>query len=289
MTTKPQFLMNAEEAETAAHASASDLGGLSKAAVQAAGAPDTYRRALAFAEPKPTGMSVLIERVLRDDSIPFDKLEKMLAMQERIEAAQARKAFDQAISAAKGEIPEITKNRHVGFESKNGGAKTDYRHEDFAQIARAVDPILARHGLSYRFRTQQAEARVTVTCVLAHRDGHSEETTLTSNVDASGNKNPIQAVGSAITYLQRYTLKAALGLAVSNDDDGKGSGAPAGSINEDEFRIIRELLGKAGADEGKFLATFKVEMLEELPAAKFDAAKAMLWQKIAKAKEAGNA
>jgi hypothetical protein len=272
MTTKPQFLMNAEEAETVAP---------SKAAVQAAEAPDTYRRALAIAEPQPTGMSILIERVLRDDSIPFDKLEKMLAMQERIEAAQARKAFDQAISAAKGEIPEITKNRHVGFEAKNGGAKTDYRHEDFAQIARAVDPILARHGLSYRYRTQQTEARVTVTCVLAHRDGHSEETTLTSNVDASGNKNPIQAVGSAITYLQRYTLKAALGLAVSNDDDGKASGAPAGSINEDEFRIIRELLGKAEADEGKFLATFKVEMLEELPATKFEAAKAMLWQKIA--------
>jgi hypothetical protein len=267
MTGKPQFFMNAEEAETVA----------------------TPYHAPVIAEPQQSGISVLIERVLRDDSIPFDKLERMLAMQERIEAAQARKSFDQAISAAKGEIPEITKNRHVGFEAKNGGAKTDYRHEDFAQIARAVDPILARHGLSYRYRTTQAEARVTVTCVLAHRDGHSEDTTLTSNVDASGNKNPIQAVGSAITYLQRYTLKAALGLAVSNDDDGKASAAPAGSINEDEFRIIRELLAKAGADEGKFLATFKVEMLEELPAAKFEAAKAMLWQKIAKAKEAGNA
>lgn len=261
---KPQFLATAEEAETMQIMS------------------PTQHAAPALAQP--SGMVSLIERVLHDDSIPFEKLERMLAMQERIEATQARRAFDQAISAAKGEIPEITKNRHVGFESKReGGAKTDYRHEDFAQIARAVDPILAKHGLSYRFRTKQADARVEVTCVLAHRDGHSEETTLVSNVDASGNKNPIQAIGSAITYLQRYTLKAALGLAVSNDDDGSASGAQGGgktTITEEQFTQLRELVEAAGADEGRFLRHFRIEQLAELPQARLGEADAMLRAKI---------
>ena len=49
-----------------------------------------------------------------------------------------------------------------------------------------------------------------MTCVVSHRLGHSEENTLTAGRDESGNKNNIQAVGSTITYLQRYTLKAAL-------------------------------------------------------------------------------
>jgi hypothetical protein len=284
---QPQLSLDVEEAEEVAPV---QTKARRKAAVQAAEAPDTYRRALAVAEPQPTGLALVIERVLRNDDIPFEKLEKMLEMQERIDAMQARKAFDQAISAAKGEIPEITKNRHVGFEAKNGGAKTDYRHEDFAQIARAVDPILARHGLSYRYRTQQAEARVTVTCILAHRDGHSEETTLTSNVDASGNKNPIQAVGSAITYLQRYTLKAALGLAVSNDDDGATSGNAAGAdtITEEQFHTLKELMEQAGAG-GQFLNLYGIDHIGELPAKMFGPAQYALNQKIAARKAKGGA
>lgn len=61
---------------------------------------------------------------------------------------------------------------------------------------------------------------VTVTCIISHRDGHFEENTLSAGRDESGNKNSIQAVGSTLTYLQRMTLKASLGLAASDDDDG---------------------------------------------------------------------
>ena len=63
-----------------------------------------------------------------------------------------------------------------------------------------------------------------MTCVLSHRDGYSEETTLTAGADDSGKKNSIQAIGSTTTYLQRYTLKLALGLATQDrDDDGASS------------------------------------------------------------------
>jgi hypothetical protein len=84
--------------------------------------------------------------------------------------------------------------------------------------------------------------------------------------------------------LQRYTLKAALGLSAAHDDDAKGADKPSGTINEDEWRILRDLIEKAGADVTKFLAALGCGpdvTLEELSAAKFEAAKAMLWQKIA--------
>ena len=66
-----------------------------------------------------------------------------------------------------------------------------------------------------------------VTCRITHRDGHYEETSLFGPVDGSGNKNPIQAIGSAVTYLQRYTLKAAVGIAASQDDDAQEAGRKA--------------------------------------------------------------
>jgi hypothetical protein len=151
-------------------------------------------------------------------------LEKLMALQERWEANQARKAFDNAIAAAKAEIPEILKTRRVDFKSAKG--HTQYSYEDLAEIAKTIAPALGKYGLSYRFRTASSSPdHIAVTCIISHRDGYSEETTLPGAPDASGNKNSIQAIGSAITYLQRYTLKAALGLAASNDDDGQGAGS----------------------------------------------------------------
>lgn len=217
----------------------------------------------------------MIDRALSSGA-GVDVMEKLMALQERWEANQGRKAFDHAIAQAKAEIPPIIRNRLVDFTSQKG--RTSYRHEDLAEIARTVDPILSKFGLSYRYRTTQADQKVSVTCVLSHRDGYSEETTLESAPDGSGNKNHIQAVGSAVTFLQRYTLKAALGLAVTDDDDGRAA-ASSVTINADQFQQLRAKLDATGADEARFLAYLKVEHLEELPAARFPAAMAALAKK----------
>ncbi len=213
----------------------------------------------------------------------IEVVEKLMALHERWEAGQARKAFDAAMADAKGEIPVILKNREVGFEHKTGDGKTSYRHEDLGEIARTVDPILAKHGLSYRFRTTSAmNEPVSVTCIVAHRNGHSEENTLTAGRDDSGKKNSIQQIGSTITYLQRYTLKAALGLAASADDDGISAAAPLMAINDQQREDLSKLLDETGADEAKFMAFFGIEFLAELPAKRFGEAKTMLEQKKAR-------
>jgi hypothetical protein len=146
-----------------------------------------------------------------------------------------------------------------------GNGKTAYRHEDLAEIARTVDPILTKHGLSYRFRTQSDAGSVAVTCILSHRDGHSEETTLSASHDGSGSKNSIQAIGSTITYLQRYTLKAALGLAASNDDDGKT--AETGElISAEQLKTLQDKFAKVGGVSPATLAYFEVASLSDLAA-----------------------
>ena len=154
-------------------------------------------------------------------------LEKLLDLQQRWERGEARKAFDAAMAQAKAEMPSIIKGREVDF-TNSSGQRTNYRYEDLGSIAATINPILAKHGLSYRFRTASPPGQpIEVTCIISHRMGWSEENTLTAPRDDSGKKNAIQAIGSAVTYLQRYTLKAALGLAASYDDDGRATGASA--------------------------------------------------------------
>lgn len=168
-------------------------------------------------------MLSMIERVVMDPSADLDKLERMLSMKERVDAQNARVSFAKALSQARASMPPIIKDATVDFTSQKG--RTHYRHETLAGIAKTIDPILSQHGISYRFRTDQGQGGVRVTCIVQHCDGHAEETTLTGSPDQSGNKNGFQAVGSAVTYLQRYTLKAALGLSAEVDDDAQSASA----------------------------------------------------------------
>lgn len=196
-----------------------------------------------------------------------------VALAKEMDAIVARKAFDNAMATAKAGITVIKKNRRVGFESKKAGAaRTDYAYEDLAEIARTIDPVLAAQGLSYRFRvSSEVNQPVQVTCIISHRDGHSEETTLRAGRDESGNKNAIQAIGSTVTYLQRYTLKAALGLAASLDDDGNASEAEAaqvpavpGTISAAQAEEIRALLIERNIAERAFLQYVKLPRIEDI-------------------------
>ena len=176
------------------------------------------------AMPPADPMVLMIERVVMNPNADLDKLERMLAMKERIDAQAARVSFARALSEARAETPPIIKDATVDFTTSKG--RTHYRHETLAGIAKVIDPILSRHGLSYRFRTDQGQGGVRVTCIIQHADGHAEETSLVGPADQSGNKNGFQGIGSAVTYLQRYTLKAALGLSAEVDDDAQAATPP---------------------------------------------------------------
>jgi hypothetical protein len=223
-----------------------------------------------------------------DQGASIEVLERLMALQERHAANEARKAFNLAIAAAKAEIPVIKKTRKVDFTPKNGG-RVAYDHEDLGEIAATIDPILSQHGLSYRFRTSQSEGGlITVACILSHRDGHSEENSLSAGRDESGSKNNIQAVGSTQTYLQRYTLKAALGLAAAKDDDAQKASA-SGAISDEEAETLRKLVAESKAEIGGFLAFYGAESLSDFPKARFNDAAGMLRTKIYRqAQEAAN-
>jgi hypothetical protein len=195
-----------------------------------------------------------------------------------IDTDQAQKAFNAAMADARAEIRPIIKNREVDFTSQKG--RTNYRHEDLAGIAKIIDPILGKHGLSYRFRTTNPPNEpVSVTCIVSHRQGHSEENSLVAPRDDTGNKNSIQQIGSTITYLQRYTLKAALGLSAAHDDDGNGANGNGAAITDAQYAALNAKLEATGSDKAKFCRFFKIEGVALLPASRYAQAMKMLNEK----------
>ena len=171
----------------------------------------------------------------------IDKLEKLMALQERYETNEARKAYTVALSAFKASAPVLTKNKLVSFDTSKG--KTEYKHATLDNVADILGKALSEHGLSFTWKTSQGEGgQITVTCILTHIMGHSESTALSSSPDASGGKNNIQAVGSTITYLERYTLRAITGTAeAESDDDGKAS-EPVELITDEQVLTLESLI-----------------------------------------------
>lgn len=224
---------------------------------------ETKNEVAAIPQSDSRALMAMIERAAMSPEFDVAKLQQLLDVRDRWEAKEARKAFDAALSAAKAEIKPIIKNREVDFTSQKG--RTRYDYEDLAQIAEHVDPILSKHGLSYRHRPKQEGKKLFITCILSHQAGHSEETTLSADNDDTGNKNGIQGIGSTATFLQRYTLKLALGLSASKDDDGRSS-EKIERITDSQAADIRALIGEVKADEGKFLRYLKVKSIEDIPA-----------------------
>jgi len=156
-------------------------------------------------------------RIAVTQGADIDKLEKLMELQLRWERNEAHKAYTAAINAFKANPPEISKNKEVKF------GQTAYKHATLDHVCDAITAGLSKHGISHRWKVEQDKEWIKVTCVLTHVAGHSEETMLQGASDNSGSKNPIQAIGSTVTYLQRYTLLAATGLAAANGDNDGGS------------------------------------------------------------------
>jgi hypothetical protein len=164
-------------------------------------------------------------RIATSQGADLERLEKLMALQQQWEAAEARKAYAAAFAAFKAAPPQIVKNKHVQFATKSGD-RMDYWHATHNEVCGKVAAALAPHGLSHSWRTRQEGELIYVTCRLTHAAGHSEEFEMFGNPDMSGLKSKLQGVASTVTFLQRYTLLGACGLsseemAEADNDAGK--------------------------------------------------------------------
>lgn len=211
----------------------------------------------------------------------IDQLERMMQMKRDFEADEARKAYADAMAEFRGICPPIKKDARVNFTSAKG--VTDYNHETFDGIMLTVSPSLSECGLSTTFRSASDAGLVKVTCIVTHKDGHTEETSLSAAPDSSGGKNAIQAVGSIVTYLQRYTIKLMLGLSAGEDNDAATPAPEIELITEDQANEIFALITEnqcrtvdAWLAIWAKKAKWDIASIEEIPASVFDGCLSML-------------
>lgn len=158
-------------------------------------------------------MYSMIERAARDPAVDIDKMERLMQMQERAIAREAKAAFDTAMSALQPDLPAIGERGKALVQGQ-----VRYTFALWEDINTAIKPVLMKHGFALTFRTDFANG-ITVTGVLSHRAGHREETSITLPTDASGSKNAVQAVASSVSYGKRYTAGALLNLTSHGEDD----------------------------------------------------------------------
>jgi hypothetical protein len=146
-----------------------------------------------------------------------DRLTKLFELHERWQAGQACQAFHAAMAKFKQRPPKILKNKHSILDGM------EYDHATLDHVTEAITESLSAVGIAHRWIVSQSH-EIAVTCVLTHEMGHREETTLSALPDTSGSKNAVQAIGSTVTYLERYTLLAATGMAAAGtDNDGRSA------------------------------------------------------------------
>lgn len=180
--------------------------------------------ALAPVEPEAVELDPMIERMAANPAVDVDKFERLIAMRERILAAQAKSEFDAAYAVMAPKIPAIDEKGQI--KKRDGTVQSRYaRLEDIQAV---VKPILAEYGFALRYRTEWPQERdgvIRVVGILTHRNGHSEESVFEAPMDRSDYRTDVQSQGSTISYGRRYTTIDLLNIETRGlDNDGQTAG-----------------------------------------------------------------
>ena len=250
--------------------------------------------ASAVAEPVDYGSGLLevIARAARDPNVDIDKMERLIAMQERIQERQAKADFTAAKLAMRPLLPAIDMRGHIVIRDKNDPDKIiqDTPFARFEDIHFAIMPVLTAHGFDLSYRNGLSpDGKVRVTTILSHIGGHSEQTDFDLPHDSSGSKNSVQAVGSSTQYGKRYGTLSILNIRVAGQDDDANTAVAPQTITVKQYDELQKLIVATQSDSVKFVQYLvgagrinAGDGLDDLPADTFDFAKDCLMLKAGK-------
>lgn len=215
------------------------------------------------------GASLLdvIARAASDPNVDIDKMERLIAMQERIQARDAELAFNNAMNAAQAEMRPIAANA--------SNPQTRSRYATFDKLDRVLRPIYTAHGFSLSFDEGESPKpeHVRVLCYVAHIGGHTRTYHRDMPADGKGAKGgdvmtKTHAAGAAGSYGARYLLKGIWNVAVGDEDeDGnepRQRNAPKLVSDADAVLIGQYCQALGGDTLGAMLKAYSVESIPDL-------------------------
>lgn len=202
------------------------------------------------AQESATSMISVIERFAARPDVDVDKLERMLAMQERIMAKDAEMQFFEAMRRVQMEIPRIKKDAV--------NQQTSSKYTKLETLNKAVVPVYTNAGFSLSFGTDTSplDGYMRVTCDVSHIAGHTKHYQVDLPLDGSGikgnqNKTGTHAAGSTMSYGRRYLTLLIFNVAMDDDNDGNGDNE--NPVTEFQAKTIRHILEQCDdTAKGKF-------------------------------------
>ena len=163
----------------------------------------------------PTPMDLMQLAISKEGSI--DVIERLAKLQMDFADREDKIAFRNAMTRFKETMPKIVRSRSI--VDKEG--KEKYKAVALEDVADPVMKALIELGITYRYKTSDLpDGRTRVTCILGLQGTAYEEegSTLAAPPDTSGGKDPLKAVGATVSYLEKYTLMASVGMHVYGTD-----------------------------------------------------------------------
>ncbi len=207
-------------------------------------------------------------------------MERLLAMRRELKTEQAKEAFHNARSQFQSRCPVIVKCK----AALGRDGKPMYHYAPLDAILEQTKSLREELGFSHSFSTKVDAGWVECICTLTHREGHSEASSF--KVPATS-KSPMmsdpQMYASALTFLQRYTFCASLGIATAMEDTDaklekqkqKGPMTATPAMRERMIAVFKEkgLLDKAfefAINRGLIMPNASLETwpLDEVPTTK---------------------
>lgn len=215
------------------------------------------------------GLLEVIARAARDPSVDIDKMERLILMQERVQARDAELAFNRALNAAQSEMRPIAANA--------SNPQTKSRYATYEKLDRVLRPIYTLHGFSLSFDEGDSPKpeHVRVICYMSHINGHTRTYHRDMPADGKGAKGgdvmtKTHAAGAAGSYGARYLLKGIFNVAVGEEDsDGNAPIVRVAAIDDAQWAMLVQLIEAAGIDAGTVCTAANVSSLKELPETKF--------------------
>lgn len=214
---------------------------------------------LATVEPRPLAVTEpttgeLLAAVITQGITPssVEVMERLCALREREEARKAEREYASDMVALQCELPVILANASV----PNDDGTTRYKFAQIDHIANILRPIALKYGFTYSFGESGADpSRVTKTCTVMHRGGHSPQpTAFTVRIGKGPPKSSeAQGDGAAATYAQRRALCDAFGIIVDKDSDAADAQIVGAFITPAKADELRARLTACGADIPRFL------------------------------------
>jgi len=217
----------------------------------------------------------VIQRAAADPQCDIEKMERLMAMHEKMQDRNAQAEFNKAMAEMQCDIPSI---------AERGKGHGTIKYATLEDINDVMKPIMQRYGFAISFKVVHEGSGVSVTGILMHRSGHREETTMLLPSDTSGSKNAVQAVGSSTSYGKRYVMSALLNITTRGEDDDGLAAVPVAKVTAQQAASIEALLKRASTTTRDwFYTTFGTAT--EVPKPKYDGLMANL-DKAIRASEA---